>query len=236
MREDLDKKLVQRYPLLYGDRHGNMRHTAMCWGFPGNGWYKLLNTLSYKLEGMIKKIVEENKNNPDARCVCGQKKSEHEDGTGKCLTIFQIPFFSRTELFRKWRRGVPSNWKKGTRTERFKYWFVINVQWKVKHKVNGYFHRVFNLLKKIGIYRRVPSTCEKYHFDHPRASQVKEKFGGLRFYLTCGTDEMYEAIRKAEEEADRTCERCGMPGESRGGGWIKTLCNRCNDDKGSRWE
>lgn len=230
MKEDLDKNLVQRYPLLYSDRYGSMRNTAMCWGFPGNGWYKLLNTLSYKLEGMIRKIVEENKDNPDALCICGAKRHEHENGTGKCLKIYQIPFFASTELLRKWQRGVPSNWENGTRKERFKYWFITKIKWNVKWKMNQKFHRFFWHLQKIGIYHRFPSTCEKYYMNYPRASQVKEKFGTLRFYLTCGTDEMYDAIRVAEEESARTCEECGMPGEQRGGGWILTLCDRCHNE------
>lgn len=231
MREDLDKKLVKRYPRLYGDRHGDMRNTCMCWGFPGDGWYKLLNTLSYKLEGMIKKIEEENKNNPDARCVCGQKRWQHVSGEGKCTTVFKIPYFGQKELFRQRWRGVPSNWEKGTRKERLKYWLITKVWWKIRWKLNNKFHGFFRLLKKIGIYKRVPSTCERYRMDLPRASQVKEKFGTLRFYMTCETKEMSEAIRVAEEESARTCERCGMPGEQRGGGWVLTLCDRCHNEQ-----
>ncbi len=61
--------------------------------------------------------------------------------------------------------------------------------------------------------------------EHTYAQQVKEKFGGLRLYLSSGTDEMYAAIDQAEELSQRTCEVCGAPGEPRGGGWVKTLCS-----------
>jgi hypothetical protein len=55
--------------------------------------------------------------------------------------------------------------------------------------------------------------------------QIKEKFGGLRFYIGCGNDEIWERIDKAEMESRRTCEECGEPGAPRSGGWIKTLCD-----------
>jgi hypothetical protein len=54
--------------------------------------------------------------------------------------------------------------------------------------------------------------------------QIKEKFGGLRFYFS-GTDEMHERVRVAEAQAEVTCEGCGAPGKQRDGGWIKTLCD-----------
>lgn len=48
----------------------------------------------------------------------------------------------------------------------------------------------------------------------PRVLQVKEKFGGLRVYLSkAGTPEMSARIDLAEEEASRTCYVCGEPGQ-----------------------
>ena len=65
--------------------------------------------------------------------------------------------------------------------------------------------------------------------NHPRASQVKEKFGTLRFYMTKQTEEMSIAIREAEAQSEITCERCVGEGTRRGGGWIRTLCQKCED-------
>jgi hypothetical protein len=56
-------------------------------------------------------------------------------------------------------------------------------------------------------------------------SQIKEKFGGLRFYYDGGDDFVDALVRMAEAWAENTCEVCGAPGEARGGGWIKTLCD-----------
>lgn len=55
--------------------------------------------------------------------------------------------------------------------------------------------------------------------------QIKEKFGGLRFYYQGGDDTVDGMVRMAESWAARSCEECGKPGRSRGGGWIRTLCD-----------
>ena len=55
-------------------------------------------------------------------------------------------------------------------------------------------------------------------------AQIKEKFGGLRFYYEGGDDQIYGMVRMAESWAGHSCEECGAPGTSGGKGWIKTLC------------
>lgn len=46
MREELDKELCEKYPKIFANRYGDMRTTAMCWGFDcGDGWYDILNQL-----------------------------------------------------------------------------------------------------------------------------------------------------------------------------------------------
>lgn len=55
--------------------------------------------------------------------------------------------------------------------------------------------------------------------------QIKEKFGGLRFYVTGATEEEYALIHDYEDKSLFVCERCGQPGELRRGGWCMTLCD-----------
>ena len=55
--------------------------------------------------------------------------------------------------------------------------------------------------------------------------QVKEKFGGLRFYINDGSDEIHKRIMRTEEESYKICEITGDVGELRTDiGWYRTLC------------
>jgi len=70
----------------------------------------------------------------------------------------------------------------------------------------------------------------KNHEKHPVVEQViveqiKEKFGGLRFYYQGGDDNVHGMVRMAESCAANCCEECGAPGKRRNGGWIRTLCD-----------
>ena len=56
-------------------------------------------------------------------------------------------------------------------------------------------------------------------------TNVKEKLGGLRFYLTTYTPEMERAISRAEGQSIQTCEECGKPGaRHQKDGIIRTRC------------
>jgi hypothetical protein len=57
------------------------------------------------------------------------------------------------------------------------------------------------------------------------ADQVKEKFGSLRFYYSGGDDVIDGMVRMAESMSEVTCEKCGAFGQTRRGGWIRTLCD-----------
>lgn len=56
-------------------------------------------------------------------------------------------------------------------------------------------------------------------------TQIKEKFGTLRFYVGAAPDHVYDAIDAAERLSAVTCEKCGEPGVLREGGWRLTLCD-----------
>jgi hypothetical protein len=50
MNEELDKQLCEKYPLLFKDRNGDMRTTAMVWGFEhGDGWFNIIDVLCWHL-------------------------------------------------------------------------------------------------------------------------------------------------------------------------------------------
>jgi hypothetical protein len=56
--------------------------------------------------------------------------------------------------------------------------------------------------------------------------QVKEKFGGLRFYVGPASKLVHDRIELAEKESYQTCEVCGSKeAKVRTGGWLRTLCD-----------
>lgn len=68
------------------------------------------------------------------------------------------------------------------------------------------------------------------------AVQVKEKFGGLRFYIYGGDDYIDGAIHLAESLSHQTCSECGCKRDSQESdrGWIYSMCLSCQDEHLSR--
>lgn len=64
-------------------------------------------------------------------------------------------------------------------------------------------------------------TCE--------ATQVKEKFGGLRFYVDCDDDYIDGIISLAEAISLRTCSECGgrATRNTKARGWVHAICQSC---------
>ena len=60
--------------------------------------------------------------------------------------------------------------------------------------------------------------------------QIKEKFGGLRFYYQGGDEYISGLVTMAELWACHTCETCGQKGQRRSGGWVRTLCDEHEEE------
>ena len=131
MTNELDERLVKKYPKIFVDRYADMKVTCMCWGFPGDGWYEIIDNLCDKI----------------------QKHIDNSDGT-----VSQVV-----------------------------------------------------------------------------ADQVKEKFGGLRFYISGGDETIYKFINEAEDLSYKTCEQCGTienVGQTQYPSWLFTLCEDCATKRG----
>ncbi len=125
MRKELDEALCAKYPEIFRDRNGDMRTTAMCWGFDcGDGWYNII----------------------DGVCAL----VENHNSNQKLNNLPTVEFV---------------------------------------------------------------------------ATQVKEKYGTLRFYYYGGDDYIDGVVAMAEYLSGVTCETCGAPGKTRDGGWVRTLCD-----------
>lgn len=172
MREELDKQLCEKYPRIFQNRFGDVRETAMCWGFEcGDGWFDILESLCANIDSYIK--WKRNMRVYDLKLARAKKK-----GYDAVLKHFA-------------RGKEPSMWDEERARE-------IMEQ---KLRLTPYTHWVV-------------------------ADQVKEKFGGLRFYYHGGDDQVTGMVRMAESWAARTCEECGERGTMRHGGWIRTLCDK----------
>ncbi len=84
----------------------------------------------------------------------------------------------------------------------------------------------FEILKEC--IENIAKVCEQKELNL-KVSQVKEKYGSLRFYMDEETDEISHIIQIAEAKSAEICEECGQPGEIRAGqyGWYNSRCDKC---------
>lgn len=212
MNKELDTKLMKRFPFLYRERFLPMSTTCMCWGFAcGDGWFSILWQLSLAIE--------------------------EELGITKWKN-FRCRFHS-------WR-VVRRNARLTKRIDRYKNRLIKKFLKRTGYKdltaaavAAGYTEyqglRIFNESPEGKKYLKYWNK-KRFNFTMPyerefSVSQVKEKFGGLRFYTHTTNDNIEELVRLAERTASVTCERCGRFGRLRSDGWMVTLCDRCAFDE-----
>ena len=78
--------------------------------------------------------------------------------------------------------------------------------------------------------RNVPELVEQVV-----ATQIKEKFGTLRFYYIGGDDYIRGVEAMADSMSHVTCEECGCPGQghsTKKKSWIKVLCDKHAEEQG----
>jgi hypothetical protein len=73
----------------------------------------------------------------------------------------------------------------------------------------------------------------KQGHDVPQVTvaQIKEKFGGLRFYYDGGDEYIDGLVSMAESWASHACETCGSPGRTYSSGWVRTLCEKHEQER-----
>lgn len=164
MKDVLELKLVELYPLIFRDYGGDMRKTCMHWGMScGDGWYSLLDALCQTLES-----ITEGK---DIQVVADQ----------------------------------------------------------VKEKFGGlrfYYHVEY----KRDIFDRIRSRFSTFMCRHKWGIQYNKMVDFKKKYFKSTIEKISDAVSYAEGQSYRTCEKCGGPGETRGGGWVSTLCEECDKE------
>jgi hypothetical protein len=85
---------------------------------------------------------------------------------------------------------------------------------------SGWYQLIYDLCSEI------MTHCETTGDRVPTAEQVKEKFGGMRFYVDRASEAVYNIIDRYESRSYKVCETCGEPGHRRLDlSWIHTLCD-----------
>ena len=87
---------------------------------------------------------------------------------------------------------------------------------------DGWYKLVYELILKI---RNNDEAKGKWV---TKVTQCKEKFGGLRFYVTGTSDKNWDLIREAENKSYGVCEVTGSEVEVGvwNNGWVQTLCRK----------
>ena len=205
-----EAELVKKYPLLYRDMYGDCRNTCMSFGIDvGEGWWPIIEDLSAKLEPQLEEMKAEVEKTPNLKCeMCWKPKRWH---------WFYAIIAMATCFFKNLKR-----WPKCAKQQ-----LKRNLKWRGADYTE-YHPSIF-----LGVFRlpRWHRPCRRFRLPLHCAAQVKEKFGGLRFYMTLYNEDLERDIAEAEKLASKTCESCGAPGKSRNGGWIKTLCDTCDRKK-----
>lgn len=111
--------------------------------------------------------------------------------------------------------------------EKWEGWQEARKAFAIRH---GFDFRVVDAVGPgwIPILDRLISRLKELGWDG-QLRQVKQKVGGLRFYIGVSTEEIRQAIDMAEGECERTCEHCGETGLRRrnASGWLMVLCDTC---------
>lgn len=86
---------------------------------------------------------------------------------------------------------------------------------------NGWADLLVDLCEKIQAHL---NTMPKEAVENIVALQVKEKYGTLRFYLSCHDDVLENYISEAQSKSAKICETCGKPAKLQGEYWLYTAC------------
>jgi hypothetical protein len=79
--------------------------------------------------------------------------------------------------------------------------------------------------------QNIQNTIDVLHLKQIEATQVKQKFGSLRFHYTPPIDEIEKLVEAACIESENICEECGTRESVQesviGGIWKTPLCGIC---------
>lgn len=182
MKDELDKKLCEKYPKIFADRGKNMMESCMYWGLAvEDGWYDIIDVLCASIQNHIDHSIQDNTNS-----------TKHNEMVVAARNGNLTPF-------NEWHSKLTDEWKAKYLQEILK-----------KEEDGTEWSRGLRTVNPV--------------VEQVVAEQVKEKFGGLRFYYRGGDEYISGLVSFAESISYRVCEDCGKPGKATRFGWIRTTC------------
>jgi hypothetical protein len=80
----------------------------------------------------------------------------------------------------------------------------------------------------ISMCKEIKASLKRHNYlKEYRITQIKEKWGGLRWYDAGAPEEVYKIIQKYEYISARTCIMCGKPATKISIGYISPYCDDC---------
>ena len=191
MKKELDELLCKRYPKIFRDRHGDMRMTAMCWGFDcGNGWFNIIDQMCRIMQWHID---------------CSRKERARDLRYNRAVKLAMNGDIESLIRFHTYGKSPNAR------------------EYGIKY-ANEDVERGLKL-------REVREACPQVI-----ATQVKEKYGTLRFYYYGGDDYCRGAEVLGDSLSAVTCEECGSPGKLLTQGWHRTLCETHAKEQNYDWD
>lgn len=202
MKTELQKKLFDKYPIIFQDRNKPMTETCMCWGVDtGDGWYNLIDKLCSELMYISKKH--------DVIIIADQVKEKY--GT--------LRFYYSVKLGNRWTYHpmlVIKVINDITRRLPYKYfnwlqhpiWKFYNWTRKFENRLDG---KVF-ITEERGHWIRHGRKMFAYNGINDIISDVVGKYEDLSEMICedCGSS------------AQLKCKY----------GWYKTICDKCGNEDG----
>ena len=75
------------------------------------------------------------------------------------------------------------------------------------------------------------ALVEANYLDKYRITQIKEKYGSLRWYDFGAPEKAFDILRKYESLSYKTCFICGEPATHETYGWINYVCEKCLNER-----
>lgn len=164
---------------------------------------------SYFGEGEIKGIT---KNDDNKLCLVVSEDFKRNENNQWLVTIIHSKWLYKLCNLVDWIHEHPVQWLHFIPT--FTELDAMETGWKNAFGIQ--------MCKEIKVALKKNNCLRKY-----RITQIKEKYGSLRWYDAGAPKEVYEIISKYEQISAKTCIICGKPAEYISKGWISPYCGNC---------